>query len=133
MPPRATGLLAVAALGAVLLASGCTKAPILVPSNQFAPVEGTSSQASDMRAAILNGISTKGWKKIQDEPGRIAARIDYGQHWAEVDIPYDADGYSIEHRATSPGLKYDGATVHRRYNHWVRLLDQAIIRVLTGR
>jgi hypothetical protein len=40
-------------------------------------------------------------------------------------------GWRIAHVQSSPGLKYGhdarhGEVIHRRYNHWVRLLDQAI-------
>jgi hypothetical protein len=114
------------AFAGVLLACSPTLAPVLnvdermsVPSNGAQSVERT-------RQAIRDGLAAKRWKVDRDEPGRIIATITMGEHQATVRITYTADHYSIHHQESSNGLKYDGTNIHRRYNHWIRLLSQAI-------
>lgn len=105
-----------------------TLAPILnVDEAVSVPVDGTAS-VERTHKAIRAGLADKSWKVVSDEPGLIVASIQAGGHSAKVKIKYDAKRYSIHHLESSPGLGYDGSSIHRRYNHWINLLRKAIDR-----
>lgn len=112
----------------VFAACSPTLAPVLnVDERMSAPASGAQS-VERTRQAIRDGLAAKNWKVDRDEPGRIIATITMGEHRATVRIVYSADHYSIHHQESSGGLKFDGTNIHRRYNHWVKLLSQAIDR-----
>ncbi len=102
-------------------------APILNPAD--VPVVTATQGApttEQVRAAIVTALATKGWT-VQSEDGlRLTANNTSGGHSAAVTIDYSSTRYSINHLSSSEGLSYDGQEIHRRYNHWIDLLQQAI-------
>ena len=91
--------------------------------------------SEEVREAIHRGLASKSWRVQSDDPGQITANISVSGHQATIQITYSASTYSIAHVSSSPGLKYedegDREVIHRRYNHWINLLDQAIYRELS--
>jgi hypothetical protein len=122
------GLVLLSALGA-LSACGANLAPVMDVKN--APVvlpAGMPPSPALTRDAILRAIVAKHWT-IDGENGQtIVTSVTSGGHSATVRIDYDAAYYSITYLKSSAGLKYDGQNIHRRYNHWVDRLREAINR-----
>lgn len=87
----------------------------------------TATQIDD---AIRIAVKELGWTFISVDPGLVVARVDSGGHYAVVDIHHDDKGWSIRHRDSDEGLHFEdregGAIIHRRYNMWVRRLDDRI-------
>jgi hypothetical protein len=123
--PSRRGLLLVLT---ALLTTACVTAPVYQPTSTVP----TAAARPDLRAAILAGLATKGWRVAREGPGVIEATVRAGGHTATVAIRYGGNQYSIQYVSSSEGLKYDGETIHRRYNHWVRLLDDAIYKAATS-
>jgi len=116
-------------LTAAIALGGCgaNMAPVLNPSD--VPVVTATQGApttEQVRAAIVAGLAGKGWTVQSEEGLALTAETSSGGHTASVTIQYSSTRYSITHLNSSEGLKYDGQEIHRRYNHWIDLLQQAI-------
>lgn len=98
-------------------------APIVAPAGgpQALPV---------VHDAILRALSSRTWVVDSDMPQSITASVSRSGHSATVRIVYGTDSYSIGYVASSPGLKFDGALIHKRYNHWVDRLRASIDEAL---
>ncbi|MBL3600610.1 MAG: hypothetical protein JMN25_12215 [gamma proteobacterium endosymbiont of Lamellibrachia anaximandri] len=79
----------------------------------------------DVRKAIIRAGATLGWNMNDKGPGLVEGTIHLRSHMAQVDIPYDAQTYSIKYK-NSDNLKYDGEKIHSNYNGWIQNLDRAI-------
>ena len=123
------GLVLLLACSALSSACGANLAPVMDVKN--APVvlpAGMPPSPALTRDAILRAIVDKHWT-IDGENGQtIVTSVSSGGHSATVRIDYDASYYSITYLKSSEGLKYDGQNIHRRYNHWVDRLREAINR-----
>lgn len=106
-----------------LAACMANKAPILEIRDENALPAPDERMMSEV---VHHAIDTKGWRVEDEQPGAILATVQAGGHWGTVEIVYDDLGYAIRHVRSSPGLKYDGINIHRRFNHWVERLDNAI-------
>lgn len=132
--PRRQLLLVGCMLAALCLGLGCRPnlSPVYEPEGSVvATASGLSPTADGVRGAILRAMTTKHWTVVGSEPGVILAHVNSGGHFATVRIEYDAEGYVILHEETSPGLKFDGDAIHRRYNHWIKGLNVQIQVELT--
>ena len=76
--------------------------------------------------AILRGIAARGWSVDKEQPGIVTATVRKGELFAQADIAYDAQTYSIRHKNSAPGFKFDGQRIHKRYNHWIDRLRASI-------
>ncbi len=79
----------------------------------------------DVRKAIIRAGTTLGWNMNDKGSGLVEGTIHLRSHMAQVDIPYDAQTYSIKYK-NSDNLKYDGEKIHSNYNGWIQNLDRAI-------
>lgn len=122
------------------LACAPTLAPVYRPStNVGVSPSGQPYGVEQIEQAILRGTAVKKWFIVQRGPGFMVAETAAGGHSAQVRIVYGQGGWQILHLQSTPGLRYGsdprhGEVIHRRYNHWVRLLDDAIreeMRALT--
>ena len=99
---------------------------VRVPTN----ADGSSPSLEDVRNAIVSGCKKKRWIPVLDENNNITCSILVrSRHFAEVEIPYTADTYSILYKS-SRELDYNEKKqrIHRNYNKWVILLSDAIQR-----
>jgi hypothetical protein len=123
------GLVLLLACSALSSACGANLSPVMDVKN--APVvlpAGMPPSPALTRDAIMRAIVDKHWT-IDGENGQtIVTSVSSGGHFATVRIDYDASYYSITYLKSSAGLKYDGQNIHRRYNHWVERLQEAINR-----
>jgi len=118
--PRA--LAAIVLLGVAV--AGCTR-PVYNVSSE--PIETPLGQAStaEVRAAILEAATARGWTVKEDVAGRIQLAIDARSHSATVNVDYTQTSYDIVYY-DSKNLDYDGTNIHRNYNKWIKLLEQDI-------
>lgn len=126
---RTSRIVAPSLLTAALVLGGCgaNMAPVLSPKD--VPVVTATQGApttEQVRAAIVAALATKGWTVQSEEGLALTAETTSGGHSAAVTIEYSSTRYSIHYLSSSEGLKYDGQEIHRRYNHWIDLLQQAI-------
>lgn len=127
-------LLVVGTLGN--LACGGGLPPVYVPTSPaIPPAGGAPFTAQYVEEATVQGAALRGWKIVHRSPGVVIADIVAGGHGARVRILSDATGWRIEHVQSSPGLRWSadptqGEVIHRRYNQWVKSLDDSIRRAL---
>ncbi|MBW8269733.1 hypothetical protein [Caldovatus aquaticus] len=109
--------------GAAGLAA-CTRTQPLenVENREFIGPGTLAQRANQIRRAGAG----RGWQVEEIRPGLIRARLYLRDHVAVVDIPYDTQRFSIRY-ADSRNLLYDGTSIHRNYNSWVRLLANDIV------
>jgi hypothetical protein len=117
---------------------GCS--PTIAPI--YSPVEiagirhdGASFTVQQMESAIMLGAQQKGWAVINKVPGTVIAEIHVQDHYVRVRITYNATSWQVVHEESSPSLQFqtdatNGTIIHRRYNHWVRLLNESIHKAL---
>lgn len=114
-------------------------APVYAPTTEAGmQASGGQFTAKEIQTAVFGGLQAKGWRIMSQKNGEVEAETTSGGHTARVLVRYNATGWSIGYVSSSPGMKYQhdskhGPIIHRRYNHWVRLLDEAIQRALPGR
>jgi hypothetical protein len=111
-------------------------APVLTPTSPAGvSVSGAPYTMEQIENAVVQGATAKGWVVVQRTPGLVIADINSGGHGARVRVLVNDGGWQIVHESSSPSLKYGhderhGDVIHRRYNHWVRLLDESIRQAL---
>jgi len=120
---RTQGLLVVLMLSLALGACGANMAPVLEVRDENAL---RAPDASTMYEVVRWALDAKGWRVEDERPGALLATVTAGGHWGTVEIVYDDLGYAIRHVRSSPGLKFDGVYIHKRFNLWVDRLDNAI-------
>jgi hypothetical protein len=112
-------------------ACGFNVAPVLdVHSAKVTLPTGVTPSAALTRDAILRALSERTWTVEGEEPNTIVASVTAGGHSATAGITYDDLTYSIKRLESSPGLKYDGYEIHRRYNTWIKNLRKTIDKQL---
>ncbi|HBM87998.1 MAG TPA: hypothetical protein DD437_05610 [Rhodobiaceae bacterium] len=86
---------------------------------------GQPTDAQQVHDAIVAGATSKGWQVRKVGDGHLVAQIFVRSHMAEIDITYDDDSYSIVYK-NSTNLLYDGSTIHRNYNKWIKFMIHRI-------
>jgi hypothetical protein len=106
----------------LLAACGGGLAPV---HNVRAPIAVAHGQQA-VRDAIMRSLLGRSWQVDREGPDGIVATIVSKGHSATVLIQFDAQSYAISYLDSSPGLKFNGAAIHRRYNDWIDRLDKTI-------
>lgn len=126
---RWTSLAAMAALllGALTLS---------VPSHALQPVQDIEDSPvpsglslTQIKKAIIRGGARRNWVIRESSPGVMEGTLNARKHMVKVEIRYNQFSYSITYKA-SANMKYNGGLIHKKYNAWVRNLDQDIQRNL---
>ncbi len=86
-------------------------------------------QNKEVKAAIVQSATNRGWTIEETSPGLLIAKINVRSHFAEVEIPYSNKYYSIIY-LNSVNLKASDGKIHRNYNRWVNNLNVDIQRTL---
>jgi len=108
-------------------ACGANLAPVLnVDSAPVVAAGGMPATRPFVHDAIVRALSSRNWQLEQETPDGITASVSSGGHTATVHIQYDEHTFSIHYVDSSPGLDYNGTSIHRRYNHWVDRLSSSI-------
>jgi hypothetical protein len=119
-------------LTALMSGCGANLAPVLDVRN--APVvtaQGVAPTRPLVRDAIVRALASRTWQIAEERPDALVASVSAGGHGATVLVQYDERSFSITRVDSSPGLKYDGSYIHRRYNHWVDRLRASIEQELS--
>ncbi|GAA5645391.1 MULTISPECIES: hypothetical protein [Vibrio] len=117
-------------LGSLILAF------ILVGCGRVQPVMNVENtpvaynlQSNQVKNAIIEAASDRGWIVAEVNPGELNATIQVRSHAAEVRIPYSEKYYSILY-VSSVNLKAEDGHIHRNYNRWINNLNVDIQREL---
>lgn len=112
-------------------ACGFNKAKVLdIHDAKVTLPDGVVPSDAVVRDAILRALAERTWTVEGEEPHTIVASVSAGGHSATAGISYDDLHYSIKRLESSPGLKYDGIEIHRRYNTWIKNLRKTIDKQL---
>ena len=112
------------ALAAALLLGGCANTQPIKNIEQEA-ITHTLTQTQVEKAIMLAGLK-KHWVMKVVSPGLIRGDLALRSHQASIDIRYSERNFSITY-VSSSGLNVDGqGNIHRGYNRWITMLDEAI-------
>jgi len=120
-------------LVALLPLASCKTAPMYQPGR----VDVSASSKQDMRRAILDSLAARGWRVTGETDDSVSAKLDVRQHSASIRIAYEAGQFDIVYTG-SDNLRYatsrnGKATIHRRYNSWIKNLVKDIsVRAARG-
>ena len=114
-----------------LILVGCSTSQPLYSVDNAVVFNGPGSQPTleQIRRAIVASVTRKGWTAKNIGSRQIQATLNVRKNIARVVIAYSTRSYSITYK-DSHTLAYDGATIHRNYNKWVRKLKILINRQL---
>jgi hypothetical protein len=126
---RSAVLLIVLALG--LAAGACRTAPVYNVAVPIATAPNTRLTLQQVGQAIYRAGNGLGWRMETVAPGTLTGTLSMRSHVAVVTITHDTTTYRINYK-DSTNLLYEGDQIHKRYNTWVRNLDQAIRREIAG-
>jgi len=115
----------------LLILVGCSTSQPLHSVDSAVVFTGSGSQPTleQIRRAIVASVTRKGWTAKNIGSRQIQATLNVRKNIARVVIAYSTRSYSITYK-DSHTLAYDGATIHRNYNKWVRNLKILINRQL---
>lgn len=109
---------------ALVFLAGCKANPVYNVDN--APIDVSAKHSSkQIKKAIITAGSSLGWKMKAKKKGHIVATLFLRKFVAIVDIRYNKKSYSITYK-DSKNLKYNGTSIHKNYNGWIRNLDRRI-------
>ena len=104
--------------------------PVYNVEHQIVPVHDKQKVE---QAIIAGGMSAKGWQISKQKEGLLIGTFVIKTHRATVEIPYNANEYSIIYK-DSENLRYNpkNNTIHPRYNkmvlNLVRFINQALLK-----
>ena len=112
---------------AALLLAACATEPLRnVERTELNFPDGVAPTMADVEKAIYRGAADRGWTVRKTGPGELEAELRLRTHVAIVRIDHDARSFSITYK-DSQNLEYDGTTINRNYNRWLRNLKFSII------
>lgn len=119
--------MAILASAVLMLAAGCTTAPIYSVADAPVVTNKQNPTLEDVGKAIIHAGVALGWQMKEVRPGQIVGTLMLRSHTAVVEVAYSTKSYSIVYK-DSQNLDYNGAakTIHRNYNGWVQNLDRDI-------
>ena len=118
--------LAIALSVVMMLAVGCTLAPIQnVQGSPVITASGKAASMQDVQQAIMRAGSALGWQITPVKPGQLTGQLFLRSHQAIVDITHDTKQYNITYK-DSVDLGAKDGQIHKNYNGWVQNLDRGI-------
>lgn len=118
-----------------LAACGGGLAPVLNVNHAPVVTRGEKATRESVREAILSALAARRWAIEREGPDGIVASTALGSNGANgatVHVEYDDRSYSIHYLDSSPSLRFNGTTIHRKYNSWVEQLNRSIRAELAG-
>jgi len=94
------------------------------------PLANSQLTYNTIEKAIFAAGANRNWIMQKRDGHTIRATQKSRSHIAVVDIKYTRTNFSINY-ASSQNLLYNGANIHRTYNHWIRNLESDIRKNLT--
>jgi hypothetical protein len=120
-------------LASSMVLAACGGGLVPVHNIQNAPIIAARGQApntQEVRDAIMRALVSRGWQVDREGPDGVVATMVTRGNSATVLVRYDSRAFSISYLDSSPGLKFNGASIHRRYNEWVEKLEKSIRKLL---
>lgn len=122
----ATAVVVFAVLAASPPAADAKKlAPVYNPE----PIPVGKANAEQVRKAIRQALSKRGWAAKDQGPGHVVGTLSVRKHMAKVDIRFDGKTVRIKYK-DSEELNYkkdgDAELIHPNYNKWVQNLENDI-------
>ena len=117
-------------VGVMVIVAACSGTPVHNIESEPLAVSGNPS-ISSIEKAIRRAAAQRGWTVKKLGPGRMEGRLSLRRHVALVDITYTQSTLSITYK-DSQNLNYDGKTIHKNYNSWVRNLAKDINAQVAG-
>jgi len=96
-----------------------------VEGAQARSYDGKALSSAQVEKAIISAATQRNWRVQKVKEGLIVATYYARQHMAQVEIKYSSSTYSINYKNSSE-LNYDGTTIHKNYNSWIKNLDNSI-------
>ncbi len=110
----------------------CRMGPVLnVEGEPITLGTGEKVTLQQIEKAIRRAGASRGWVMAPQSLGHLVGTLNQRQHIAVVDVTFDTKSYSIRYK-DSTNLKYDGTSIKRNYNNWIKFLTQSINRELAG-
>ena len=107
--------------------SGCLAPLVNVTDSAVTTGSERSASIKELGEAVVKASGSLGWRMQRITAGHIVGTLFLRSQMAAVDITFNEDTYSINYKNSS-NLKYDGEEIHRKYNGWIKKLDNAINR-----
>ncbi len=110
----------------LVLFTGCGKGTAVYNIKE-APIttQDKNYTLSDVEKSIIKAGISLGWQMQKTKSGHIVGTLNVRKHMAKVDVTYNRQSYDIQYK-NSYNLKHDGTNIHRKYNQWIRNLNQRI-------
>jgi len=129
MNRRSLVLIILASLGLAATAAAGGR-PIPMREILDAPVPwpaGKEGSLEQVQRAVFAGLAAKGWVGTLAGPGKAHAYIQKPDWRCEIDVTFNTHSYSITY-SNSDHLDYNAEKheIHRNFNRWLLLLQQAI-------
>lgn len=99
--------------------------PLYTVSKHKIPTSAQILYESEISDVIHQAGIKRRWVMDEVETGVIVATQKVKSHLAVVEIEYTQSAYSIRY-VESSDLLYNGSTIHRTYNRWVKNLERDI-------
>ena len=93
-------------------------------------IDGNQPKLDEVKLAIVSAARKRGWSPVISGENKITASLLVrSRHFAEVEITYNQNTYSIVYKS-SRELDYNEKKrkIHRNYNKWVAMLSASIQR-----
>lgn len=119
------GVAALLIVSAVVMMSACRTRPVYNVVDHPIPAASQRLPLDQIGRSITEAGRRRGWRMDPSGPGQITGVLDDHGHEAVINVTYSQQAYSIT-LAGSTNLRQEGDEVHKRYNRWVRLLEQTI-------
>lgn len=125
-------ILVLGIIATMLGLAACRTAPIRnVTDTRLNAAPGASLTMDAVAKAIWRGGQKQGWQISEVRPGELTGTLKVRSHVAVVTITHDTSRFSIRYRDSTNLLAGEGE-IHKRYNTWVRNLEEAIQRELAA-
>jgi hypothetical protein len=113
-----------------LMTTACSKTrPVMNVEDHPLPPGAETLPLDQIGRSIAYGGEQAHWQIEPVAPGRMSGKFDDGKHEAVINITYDQRAYSIS-LVNSTNLHQEGDEIHKRYDKWIRRLEQDIDRAL---
>jgi len=105
----------------------CARQQVVYNVDQDAIPPATQQKLSSEQVGkvIAKAALAKGWTVKDIRPGKLHCMLKWRDHTATIDITYSKKEYSIELNS-SENLQESDGMIHRRYNEYVRNLQNEI-------
>lgn len=115
----------------LMLLASCSSVK-LQPTLNVSEHVPSSLTTHQVKECIHRAGTQKKWLMEDIKPGLIRGTIYVRNHEAKIDIAYSKENYSINYHS-SEHLMHKNNMIHRNYNKWIILLNEAILKQMNSK